>query len=251
MKAEIIPFPSNTRSQAVRVSRDAQPAAIIAALGISQPRAVVCLNGGTAKLDEDLSTRLESILVDGLARVASEESLTLITGATDAGIFSMLGRGVEKWGLNAPLIGVAPDKLVTWPGKEAGDVPLEPHHTHFVLVEGDDWGDETDEMYALISDLSHDCPFVAVFAGGGQITVREMQTNVAQQRTMILIAGSGRNTDAVLEARRTGGSSDESIAQIAAEGRIVPFDIHSDAQALGRLIQELLFSPGRRTGTAR
>lgn len=240
MEIETIHFASGATSKVVRVSRGANPAEIIANLGISRPRATVCLNGGTANLERELSSRLESLLADGLARVAAEESLTVITGATDAGIFSLLGRGVERWGLNAPLIGVAPEKLVAWPGREVGDTPLEPHHTHFVLVEGEEWGDETATMYALAAELSRNCPSLAVYAGGGMVAGNEMQANVKQDRQMILIGGSGRKTDDVLAARRGVPVEDEAVPRIAAEGRIVPFDIHAGAQALAGLIRNLL-----------
>ncbi len=241
MRIETIRFANGAMSKVVRVSRETDPAAIIAALGISTPRAIVCLNGGTAKLKKSLSSHLESLLADGVARIAAEESLAIITGATDAGIISLLGRGVEKWRLNAPLIGVAPDKLVTWPGRKEGDTPLEPHHSHFVLVEGEDWGDETKTMYALAGELSESCPSLAVYAGGGNVAGNEMQANVNQGRQMILIDGSGRKTDAVLAARRGGALDDESVQQIAAKGRIVPFDIHAEPQALAGLIRNLLF----------
>lgn len=243
MKTDTITFPGGGRAQILQVSRQAQPGEIIEALRIPQPRAVVCLNGGTAELDQELATRLELLLVDGLARVAAVESLTIVTGATDAGIFSLLGHGVEKWRLRTSLIGVAPDALVTWPGRGTGETQLEPHHTHFVLVEGENWGDESETMYALVRELSRECPSVAVFAGGGKITVHEMQANVAQQRSMIFVAGSGRKTDAVLAARRGENSADDSIQQIAAMGRIEPFDIHAEPDGLAGLIRKLLFNP--------
>jgi SLOG in TRPM, prokaryote/SMODS and SLOG-associating 2TM effector domain 1 len=82
------------------------------------------------------------MLIDGLARVVSEERLTLITGGTDAGVFSLLGAGLGDHS-PAASVGVAPAGRVTWPGRTdaAPDaVPLEPHHSHFALVEGEEWG---------------------------------------------------------------------------------------------------------------
>jgi hypothetical protein len=194
-------------------------------------------------LDEDLASRLESLLIDGLARVIAEEGLTVVTGGTDAGIFSLFGKGVEKWGHPAPVVGVVPEKLVRWPGGGAGDTPLEPHHSHFVLVEGTAWGDETGTMYGLVEEWGIACPTVAVFAGGGEVTVREMRFNVEQGRQMILLAGSGRTTDAVLAARSGESAGDPSIGEIAARGRIIPFDLHGEAPSLATLVRQLLFEP--------
>ena len=183
------------------------------------------MNGGTAELSETLKTQLHRLLVDGLARVAAENAITLVTGGTDAGIFSLLGEGLEKWGRQAPCLGVTPSAPVTWPGRSEGETPLEPHHSHFIVVDGNDWGDETRTMYSVVQALSQDCSSIAVFAGGGDVTLREMRANVEQGREMILIAGSGRSTDAVLDIRAGATSSDPVLEEIAAKGRIVCFEI--------------------------
>jgi hypothetical protein len=112
---------------------------------------------GTAELSDDLKADLSRLLADGLARVAAEYAITLLTGGTDAGIFSLLGDGLAKWERKAPCIGVTPAAPVTWPGREKGDTPLEPHHSHFVVVEGKEWGDETRTMYSVAQALGRDC----------------------------------------------------------------------------------------------
>jgi hypothetical protein len=242
MRTQTIRFPGNHEAQLLWVSPGASPKQIIEALSIPPPRAVVCLNGGTAHLDEERASRLESLLVDGLARVTAEEGLTVVTGGTDAGIFSLFGKGVEKWGKSAPVIGVVPEKLVRWPGGGAGDTFLEPHHSHFVLVEGREWGDETGTMYALIGEWSSACPTVAVFAGGGEVTLEEMRSNLRQGRKMILLAGSGRTTDAVLAARGAGSSPEPAVREIAAQGEIIRFDLHGESRSLASLVRESLFA---------
>jgi hydrogenase maturation factor len=123
---------------------------------------------------------------------------------------------------------------------------LEPHHSHFVLVEGEAWGDETETMYALIKEWGGACPTVAVFAGGGEVTLQEMRCNVEQGRKMILLAGSGRKTDAVLAARRGDSSLDTSVREIAAKGEIISFDLHGDARSLASLVRESLLDPQKK-----
>lgn len=243
MRTHTIRFPGGREAQLLCVEQGASARGNSEALGILPPRAVVCLNGGTARLNEELASRLESLLIDGLARVTAEEGLTVVTGGTDAGIFSLFGKGVEKWGHPSPVVGVVPEKLVRWPGGGAGDTPLEPHHSHFVLAEGAAWGGETGTMYALIEEWGSACPTVAVFAGGGEVTVREMQFNVQQGRQMILLAGSGRTTDAVLAAHGGESAGDPSIGEIAVRGRIVPFNLHGEARSLATLVRQLLFDP--------
>jgi len=244
MKIETIRFPGGRLAEAVHVPQGAPASQIMERMNVPRPRGLICLNGGTAKLDEELAGRLQSLIVEGLARLAVEESVTVLTGGTDAGIFSLFGEGIGKWGNPpAPVVGVVPETLVKWPGGGGGDTDLEPHHTHFVLVEGAEWGDETATMYELCAAWSRACPSIAVFAGGGQITLHEMLANVRQGRKMILLAGSGRSTDAVLDARAGHGSPDPRVQEIAASVGIVPFDLRAEPQSLTSLIRKFLIDP--------
>lgn len=238
---ESIHFSAQHSAQLVRVSRQTRAERIIERFNVASPRAVLILNGGTAELDSDVAAQLAVALRDGVARFAAEEEILVFTGATDAGIFHLFGEGVARYGRSAPCIGVAVDSLVTWPGRQDGDAPLEPHHSHFVLVEGNDWGDETDTMYALATTLAEGVPSVAVFAGGGNICIEEMQKNVVQGREMVLLAGSGRATDAVISARQGRTADDDRIATIAEQGRIRTVDIAGGAAAVRAALREALF----------
>ena len=191
-------------------------------------------------MEPGLEAQLARILQNGPARLAAEEQLTVITGGTDAGIFHLLGQGFAQWGRPAACIGVAVDALVTWPDRPGDGVPLEPHHSHFCLVEGRDWGDETETMYTLAARLAADCPSLALFANAGEIAVREMQANVAQGREMILLAGSGRYADTVLEIRKGEQTDDARLLEIARSGRIIPYDIGQSPSGLVQCIAERL-----------
>ena len=236
LSVETIRFANEYEALLAHVGQDTPADEIIAVLKLPQPRALICLNGGTAELGETLKTQLRGLLVDGLARVAAENAITLVTGGTDAGIFSLLGEGLEKWGRQAHCLGVTPSAPVTWPGRSEGETPLEPHHSHFIVVDGKDWGDETRTMYSVVQALSRDCPSIAIFAGGGDVTLREMRANVEQDREMILIAGSGRSTDAVLDIRAGAPSSDQALEEIASKGRIVRFEIDGAPEQFARLL---------------
>lgn len=237
---ETVPFPNQNQARLLVVSHDATVDQMLAALELAPPRAMLVLNGGTAEMEPDLADRLTRLLRDGVARVVAEEEIVVVTGGTDAGIFHQFGRGRAAWGRTAPCIGVAVADLVTWPGKGRDDAPLEPNHSHFVLVEGRDWGDETGTMYALVDALARDCPSLAVFAGGGEITVHEMQANVRQERNMILIAGSGRATDAVLAAQSGDQVEDTRLHTVAQQGTVTPFDVNHDPARLRALIRRIL-----------
>ena len=239
LQLETTSFPNGSQARIVHVPLHTPARQIIAALELPPPRALLLLNGGTAKFPPELQGRLNEVIVSGLARAVAEAQITVISGGTDAGIFSLLGQGLAASGRSAPCIGVSVAGSVIWPGKADGEAALEPHHSHFALVEGADWGTETATMYDLAAALSHDCPSLAVFAGGGEITVHEMQANVRQGRPMILLAGSGRSTDAVLAAQAGRVVRDPRVEEIARSGNIIPFNIDEEPEALHTLICRL------------
>ena len=253
MKAITIAFPNGNRARAVHVLAGADGAAIVAALKLPPPRAVLLVSGGASEMTSVKAARLRALLAEGVARVAAEESITVIDGGTRAGVMQMMGEGRTATGGNAPLIGVCPAALVSWPGcallspskrSLTGDahVPLEPNHTHFVLTDGDHWGAETGTMFALAAALSDGVPSVAILANGGLVARDEVLHNVRQGREIIVIAGSGRLADEIATA--VGGDMeppDDEIAAIVRDGNITLFDIADGPEALAALVRQKLF----------
>jgi hypothetical protein len=237
---EQIYFNHRDQARSVRTGQGQAISQTLAALALPRPRMLLILNGGTAELNVSLEATLTPLMTDGLARIVCEEGITTITGGTAAGIFHLFGQGLARWGRTAPCIGVAVRSLVSWPGQPEGKAPLEPNHSHCVLVDGERWGDETDSMYALAAALAAGCPSVAVFAGGGEIAIREMLANVTQQRPMILVSGSGRATDAVLAVRGGQVSDDPRIAAISHQGSIYAHDLCADPAALREAVRQIL-----------
>ncbi len=177
----------------VEVRPDVAGDELLAALRLPAPRATVILNGGTAEVDRRWAPALEA-----LAGAAMRERLTVLTGGTDAGIFSLFGAALTQ--PSAPLIGVAPC--------DRDGVPLEPHHTHVVLVQGDAWGDETPALLALAEALGRLAPTVAVICGGGPVTRREVAGHVRAGRPVIAVAGSGGVADEMESAVDAGSVVD-------------------------------------------
>jgi len=244
MESWTITFSNGNQARAVYVPTGAEGAAIAAALQLPPPRAVVMISGGASDMSPIEMARLRTLLVEGVARVAAEESITLIDGGTQAGVMQMIGEGRAARGGDAPLIGVCPAALVTWPGGPADDarVPLEPNHTHFVLTDGDRWGAETETMFALAAALSNGIPSVAVLANGGSIARDEVLHHVRQGREIIVIRGSGRLADEIAAA--VGGGTeppDDEVAAIVRNGCIAVFDIADGPEALAALVRQKLF----------
>jgi hypothetical protein len=128
---------------------------------------------------------------------------------------------------------------LTKPGREgapAGAVPLEPHHSHFVLVDGSEWGDETPMMLELARTLAGDGPSLAVLAGGGPLAHRELLAHVGVGRKVIVLEGSGRVADAVAAAVATGSGFDQEVLAAANAGRVTVFGAGRGAGELRELI---------------
>lgn len=251
MKPMTIDFPNGNRARTLYVSQDTAAKQIIDALELLRPRALLVLNGGTAEMEAELQAQLGQLLQDGLARIAAEQQITVITGGTDAGIFALLGQGLAKWSRTAPCVGVAVARLVTWLGRiprwlprwlfDRGRAPLEPHHTHFTLTDGDHWGAETETMFALAAALSEGVPSVAVLANGGLIARDEMLHNVRQGREIIVIAGSGRFADELAAVvRGEAGPADAGVAEIVRDGRLTLFDLSASPAELVALLKHKL-----------
>ncbi len=68
-------------------------------------------------------------------------------GGTDAGIMRFMGQARTEIGGTFPWIGVAAIDTVILPDlpppPSSDAEPWESHHTHFVLVPGSNWGDES------------------------------------------------------------------------------------------------------------
>lgn len=241
----------NRNAIAVETLQDTAPDKILLALGLQTsfgtrllirlgllPRQkLIVLNGGTANLDPELRKKLEDVLIDGVAEIAAKENITFITGGTNAGVFNLLGQGLQKWQHHAPCIGVCVKQLAY------DNIPeqLEPHHTHFVMVDGQGWGDERETMYHLIAYMARYMTVVNVYAGGGEMTIREMQTAVAQNCTLLLLGGSGRATDKVLAAYQGQPVDDNRLKEIAKHPKLYSVQINEGTQNIQAMLRKLLY----------
>ena len=233
LRVERIVFPNGNPALCVKAPEDVEVRSIIAALELTAPRALLILNGATAELETQVSEYLEGLSAD-LARTVIEERITVITGGTNAGIFALFGRALHRAGrLTAPCLGVSAGGCV-----EVSE--LEPHHSHFVLVETDEWERATPIMYKLAAMLADDCPSLAVFAGGGTVTLTEMEENVRQNREMIFIAGSQGSTDDVVKAYLGAPAKDERVAHITQDGRVSILKITQPPEDLTAIIRSHL-----------
>ncbi len=225
-----ISFPNDNHAYAVFSSLRVPGTEIIRALALPLSRPVLLLHGGAGRLSENIRQHIQKFLIAEVAEIAANQNFTIMDGGTLAGVMQMMGEEYAAVKGRSPLIGVCPAACVTWPGKEiAPDLtPLEPHHTHFVLTPGDDWGAETATMFSLAAALSMRAPSLALLINGGAVSRAEVRYNVAQGREVLVIAGSGRLADALAAAMRGEALPDEELDALVRQGRFKVFDIDAD-----------------------
>lgn len=238
-----IVFDNNREAKAVFPPAGATAAEIIHALGITPPGAepgkaktpkpVILIIGGADDLDEKVKSRLLQLSGRGIARAAADMNAVIVDGGTESGVMKMMGQGVADRGFKSTLIGVAPLGLVSYPGSEGGgNTPLDPNHSHFVLIDGKDWGDETSMIFKLMDWFKSEAHAVAVLAGGGEVTRHEVLQAVRQTLPLIVVEGSGGVADEIATAwkARPALPDDPTMAEIIADGRI---ELHPLSAAVG------------------
>ena len=191
-------------------------------MGLTEPRATLVVVGGASGLDAKQQTQLEGLFHRVLAPLAEEMQLYVVDGGTDAGVMRCMGQARTAIEGTFPLIGVAPESLVGLPDRPATHPDastLEPNHTHCLLVPGKEWGDESSWISKIATDLSGPHESMTILINGGSVTVQDAYASVNAGREIVIVAGSGRVADDIVEALRykvLGGKDveDPRIAQL-------------------------------------
>lgn len=190
-------IPLHTGSaEAVRVPVGADPRAALAALSLPGCRAAVVIHGGAGGMDPMLIDAVRDLFAASLAPFAERERVMIVDGGTQAGTMAAMGAARRAVGGTFPLIGVAPLGAVRFPGSDepdAGRPPLDPDHSHFLLVEGDSFGIESPLLVGLLRAAG--VPGAALVVNGGPIVREEIGAQAAAGNPVIVVAGSGRAAD--------------------------------------------------------
>ncbi len=238
MSQEIV-FPNNNRAKLAAASPGLPITNLIESLGISPPKNLILLIGGADKLDEKLTSRLTQLFSRGIARAAADAEALIIDGGTQAGVMQIMGQSIADRGRKSSLLGVAPAGKVTYPGSSpvAGNdsAPLDPNHSHFVLVDGNEWGSETETLFELAAAFN--VPVLAILVNGGAIAKDELLQSVRRNWPVIVIEGSGRLADEVAELKKEVSQiEDPVLAEIVEEGDLRVFPISGALEDFERML---------------
>jgi len=246
MSNEIL-FPNGNHAKAITVPIGKPVDEILKTLGVLYSKALILLIGGAGHLDERLKPRLMQLFSRGIARAAADVDALIIDGGTQAGIMALMGQAVADRGRKTVLLGIVPSGKVTFPGGPAegsieDSAALDPNHSHFVLVESNEWGDETETMFTLARAISKDKPVVTILAGGGDVAREEILLSVREGWPVAVIEGSGGLADEIFhlwrKKRKKSFSIDSpELAEIIAEGKIQFFSLKGNPEDLKNLLR--------------
>lgn len=234
-------FSNGLEALAVRADPDANPAEIVKALDLPKTTRLLILSGGADQMSPEQVFRLKDLFAV-IGRMLVQYGVTVIDGGTESGVMKLMGQALGRAGSNKiSHIGVVPANVKIGTGDLQAEDVLEPHHSDFILVESDEWGGETEQMYKLAAHLSVEIPSVALLVNGGEIALREVELNVQQGREIIVITGSGRLADEIADAIRSPEQEARpKIKAIMQYGQFNLFDMKESPEKLVDLLREKL-----------
>jgi hypothetical protein len=200
MRTQTINFPDQ-QTPCVFPAERSDLAQAISELGLNDYYPVIVLIGG--EVDEkqaDLSRRA----IEMISRIAEDMQAAVICGGTDMGVMAEIGRIRSRESYRFPLIGVAPEGPVTWPGGPSDTKvlwwgkqrwQLESHYSHFILVPGEQFGDESPWIVDAATLLSKDHHSVTLLINGGEVSRQDIQLSLENGRRVIVLSRTGRLAD--------------------------------------------------------
>jgi hypothetical protein len=249
MSIQEILFPNGYRAQLAAVPVGAPAAGAVKTLKLPQAHALIMLFGGAEELEDALNPRLLQMFSRGLVPAAVRAGAMIMDGGTHSGAMACMGAAVAEGERQVTLLGVAPTVKVTYPGDKtaagnAGErTPLDPNHTHFVLVEGSEWGCETEAMFEIADSLTGpQTPVIAVLVDGGPHTLPELLRCVRQGWSLVILTGTGRLADELAHytTAKTESIDDRALAEIIADGDLTLFPLNGPVEQFQNLLERKL-----------
>lgn len=179
--------------KAANISSDNEIQEALTELGLPQPGTVIVLVGGAGGIGfmEKFPMRKAVGIV---AQLAEETGAVVVDGGTQAGIMTEIGRQRKKNKFTFPLVGVVFDALLM---KEEPASILDPNHTHFFLIPGDDWGDESAWISKIASVIAGGKKSLTVLVNGGKISRSDVEYSLMENRPTAVLRGTGRLADEI------------------------------------------------------
>jgi SLOG in TRPM, prokaryote len=242
MDVTLLEFGDGHAARVARPCQFADVAPAVAGLGLPGRRLVLVVVGGAAGLNEAGKKRLSTWFGHALLPIIASWQAVVVDGGTDSGVMRLLGRARAAAGASFPLVGVAAEKKVILPGDgaEPGDrTPLERNHSHFVLVPGSSWGDESPWLSWVATEIAGSAPSATILINGGEIAFQDVAHSLEAHRPVLVIAGTGRTADRIAAAVHD-HHTDEQAAQLAGSPLVAAVPWTEDPAAVRAALEDLM-----------
>jgi SLOG in TRPM, prokaryote len=179
--------------RAINITESKEIQEALTQLNIPHPKTVIVLVGGAGGIGWlDKFPMRKAIKI--IAKLAEETQSIVVDGGTQAGIMTEIGRQRKQNKFSFPLIGVVFDSLLM---KKEPQSILDPNHTHFFLIPGDDWGDESAWISKIATQIAGDKKSITVLINGGQISRTDVGYSILEDRPTFVMRGTGRMADKI------------------------------------------------------
>ena len=234
-------FANQLTANFIKVFQRSELSRALVNLGLKYPCPVLVIVGGAGGISDEHTNSLKTIFREQIAPTVENIGAAVVDGGTDAGIMSLIGEVRTEIGASFPLIGVAAIGTVQLPQQNHHPLaaPLEPNHTHFVIVPGDNWGDESPWLAQVGAILSQEFPSITLVVNGGEITWQDVAQSLQFCRPVIALEGSGRTADKLAAALK-GDFTNQRAQQLVASGQVQAIQGMKDPSSLVELLKASL-----------
>jgi TRPM family ion channel len=188
-----IPLKRGLTVHAVNITEDDEIAQALAELEIPHPKPVIVLVGGAGGIGFwDKFPMRKAIRI--VCRLAEETGSVVVDGGTQAGIMKEIGAQRKRNKFSFPLIGVVFDSLLM---QQEPKSILDPNHTRFFLIPGEDWGDESSWISKIATAIAGDQKSITILVNGGNISRTDVQYSLLENRPAFVMRGTGRMADEI------------------------------------------------------
>jgi hypothetical protein len=186
--------------------------------------AIVLIGGGIDEQEAEETRRA----IQTISRIAENMKAAIICGGTDMGVMAEIGQIRSREHYKFPLVGVAPEALVTWTdGPDSTNFlwwgtqrwQLEPHYTHFILVPGSEFGDESPWIVDTATIVSKGHGSVTILINGGEVSRKDIDLSLEHGRPVLIISRTGYLADEL--SRQPNRNKLISVAPAHSEQRII------------------------------
>lgn len=240
-----VKFLQGSTAKIAQIHGNEELPSVLEEFDLATPRPVLVVIGGASEISPADLMRVQLIFEQILAPLADDLGLFIVDGGTDAGVMQLIGQARTQMNGQFPLLGVAPIDLVRFPGftGRCSEAELEPNHTHFILVPGSSWGDESPWLAQIATQIAAGQPTAAILINGGKITLVDLQHNLKEGRSVVVVAGSGRLADNIaLAVQHPEQEIERSLLPVLDYSHLHLFDLSKPFANLRDLLKKLFSS---------